>query len=63
MTSIGATEFLNNNYTPTFKIRGQLYRRIGSLIPKPNEKPNFYKCILLEMMNHSAVIGKATTKI
>jgi len=26
---------------PTLKIRGQLYHRIGSLMPKPNEQVKF----------------------
>jgi len=41
MIFVGATEIVNNNNMPTFKIRGPLYHRIGSLISKPNEQAKF----------------------
>ncbi|XP_044588727.1 uncharacterized protein LOC123267905 [Cotesia glomerata] len=47
MTSFGAIEIVQNTnangqqYNFTFKIRGQVYHKIGSLLPKPNEPHKF----------------------
>ncbi|GFT39740.1 helitron_like_N domain-containing protein [Nephila pilipes] len=47
MTSFGATEIVQNTnangqqYNSTFKIRGQVYHKIGSLLPMPNEPHKF----------------------
>ncbi|CAF4851971.1 unnamed protein product [Pieris macdunnoughi] len=47
MTSFGATEIVRNTnslgqqYNSTFKIRGQVYHKIGSLLPMPNEAHKF----------------------
>ena len=42
MTSFGATkEVCDSGFTPTFKIRGQVYHRVGSLLPLPNEEHQF----------------------
>ncbi|GFS50600.1 uncharacterized protein NPIL_247571 [Nephila pilipes] len=47
MTSFGATEIVQNTnangqqYNSTFKIRGQVYLKIGSLLPMPNEPHKF----------------------
>ncbi|GBM74318.1 hypothetical protein AVEN_193308-1 [Araneus ventricosus] len=42
MTSFGTTkEIRESGYMPTFKVQGQVYHRIGSLYPLPNEKPKF----------------------
>ncbi|GFU30354.1 uncharacterized protein TNCV_2327031 [Trichonephila clavipes] len=43
MTSFGATEIIRNTnangqeFNSTFKIRGQVYHKMGSLLPMPNE--------------------------
>ncbi|KAE9535543.1 hypothetical protein AGLY_007444 [Aphis glycines] len=44
MTSFGATKICDltsdgNNFVTTFKIQGQVYHKIGSLMPMPNDDP------------------------
>lgn len=41
MTSFGAKEIREGNFMPTFKIEGQVYHRIISLIPPSGESPQF----------------------
>ncbi|GBP91417.1 hypothetical protein EVAR_64898_1 [Eumeta japonica] len=42
MTSFGATNTVNNaGYMPTFKVQGQIYHGIGSLLPVQDEDPKF----------------------
>lgn len=46
MTSFGATKICDltsdgRNFESTFKIQGQVYHKIGSLMPMPNEAPKF----------------------
>lgn len=41
MTSFGGKEIRVGNFMPTFKIEGQVYHRIGSLIPPSGEDPQF----------------------
>ncbi|XP_044582937.1 uncharacterized protein LOC123263956 [Cotesia glomerata] len=41
MTSFGAKEVREGNFMPTFKVQGQVYHRIGSLMSEPNQKPSF----------------------
>lgn len=47
MTSFGATEIVNNTaangrqFNSTFKIKGQVYHKLGSLLPMPNEAHKF----------------------
>lgn len=42
MTSFGASRIINEiGFMPTFKIQGQLYHRIGSLLPLPDEDSKF----------------------
>lgn len=42
MTSFGATKIVNNdNYLPTFKIQGQIYHTIGSLLPQNQSDSKF----------------------
>ncbi|XP_014612528.1 PREDICTED: uncharacterized protein LOC106791422 [Polistes canadensis] len=46
MTSFGATKICNltsdgRNFETTFKIQGQVYHKIGSLMPMPNENTKF----------------------
>ncbi|XP_015189809.1 PREDICTED: uncharacterized protein LOC107073628 [Polistes dominula] len=49
MTSFEATELVQNTnangqqYNSTFKIRGQVYHKIGSLLPMPNEQHKFLR--------------------
>jgi len=47
MTSSGATEIVKNNaangqqFNSTFKIKGQVYHRVSSSLPMPNEPHTF----------------------
>lgn len=41
MTSFGANEIREGNFMPTFKVQGQIYHRIGSLLPVLNEQHHF----------------------
>lgn len=47
MTSFGATEIVHNTsangqqFNSTFKIKGQVYHKVGSLLPMPNEPHKF----------------------
>lgn len=46
MTSFGATKICDltsngNNFVTTFKTQGQVYHKIGSLMPMPNDDPKF----------------------
>ncbi|KIH67100.1 hypothetical protein ANCDUO_02572, partial [Ancylostoma duodenale] len=42
MTSFGATATVQEpGFMPTFKVKGQIYHRIGSLLPLPDENPKF----------------------
>lgn len=42
MTSFGADSIVSMpGFSPTFTIQGQVYHRIGSLLPEPNAKPQF----------------------
>lgn len=41
MTSFGATKIVQENFMPTFKIQGQIYHRMGSLLPLPDADPKF----------------------
>ncbi|XP_008482471.2 uncharacterized protein LOC103519163 [Diaphorina citri] len=41
MTSFGAKEVHEGNFMPTFKVQGQVYHRIGSLLPVSDKDPSF----------------------
>lgn len=41
MTSFGATKIINDGFMPTFKVQGQIYHRIGSLLPSENDDYKF----------------------
>uniref|UniRef100_A0A8D8QFU6 Helitron helicase-like domain-containing protein n=1 Tax=Cacopsylla melanoneura TaxID=428564 RepID=A0A8D8QFU6_9HEMI len=41
MTSFGATKVVQENFMPTFKIQGQIYHRVGPLLPTPNGEHKF----------------------
>lgn len=41
MTSFGAKEIREGNFMPTFKVEGQVYHLIGSLLPSPGQSPQF----------------------
>ncbi|XP_044588797.1 uncharacterized protein LOC123267978 [Cotesia glomerata] len=56
MTSFGAKEVREGNFLPTFKVQGQVYHRIGSLIPDPNQKPFFLQIYFVSDENHEKTI-------
>jgi len=42
MTSFGAINIVSNiDFTPTFKVQGQVYHQIGSLLPTPDQDSKF----------------------
>lgn len=41
MTSFGATKIVQDNFMPTFEIQGQIYHRVGSLLPVPGAEHKF----------------------
>ena len=42
ITLFSATKAVcDSNFTPTFQIQGQVYHRVGSLLPLPNEEHQF----------------------
>lgn len=48
MTSFGATKIVNNlGYMPTFKVQGQIYHQIGSLLPERNGISKFLQIYFL----------------
>lgn len=48
MTSFGATDIIKYpGYMPTFKIQGQIYHRIGSILPPVNETDKFLQIYFL----------------
>lgn len=53
MTSFGATKICDlicngNNFVTTFKIQGQVYHKIGSLMPMPNDDPKFLQIYFMD---------------
>lgn len=41
MTSFGATKVVRANFMPTFRVQGQIYHRMASILPIPGEDPKF----------------------
>lgn len=41
MTSFGASNIIRDGFMPTFKVQGQIYHRMGSLLPVENEEPKY----------------------
>ncbi|XP_044598675.1 uncharacterized protein LOC123274930, partial [Cotesia glomerata] len=41
MTSFGSKEVKEGSFMPTFKVQGQVYHRIGSLMAENNQQPSF----------------------
>lgn len=56
MTSFGVTNNCNNGFMPTFKIQGQIYHRIGSLLPMNNDSEKFLQVYFLG--NESSEVDK-----
>ncbi|XP_063920386.1 uncharacterized protein LOC135135292 [Zophobas morio] len=49
MTSFGATNIVRyNNFMPTFKVQGQMYHQIGSLLPVSKEDPQFLQIYFMD---------------
>lgn len=48
MTSFGASKVIQDQgFWPTFKVQGQVYHRIGSLLPRENETAKFLQIYFL----------------
>ncbi|XP_071582444.1 uncharacterized protein [Temnothorax nylanderi] len=41
MTSFGAKQVLQDGFMPTFKVQGQVYHLVGSLLPAPEQEAQF----------------------
>jgi len=41
MTSFGAKQVLRDGFIPTFKVQGQVYHLVGSLLPAPQQEAQF----------------------
>lgn len=41
MTSFGATKVVRNNFMPTFRVQGQIYHQMGSMLPVPDANHRF----------------------
>lgn len=41
MTSFGAKQIIKDGFMPTFKVQGQVYHLVGSLLPAPQKEPQF----------------------
>jgi hypothetical protein len=53
MTSFGATnEVCEPGFMPTFKVQGQIYHRVGSLLPLANQQHQFLQILELQQMLH-----------
>lgn len=50
MTSFGATKIVQDGYTPSYKIQGQVYHQAGSLLPVPDTD---YKLLQIYFMGQS----------
>ncbi|XP_054290927.1 uncharacterized protein LOC129005912 [Macrosteles quadrilineatus] len=49
MTSFGASSIVRyGNFMPTFKVQGQVYHQIGSLLPLPQEDPQFLQIYFID---------------
>ncbi|XP_044574027.1 uncharacterized protein LOC123258219 [Drosophila ananassae] len=56
MTSFGATHIIQDNFVPTFKIQGQFYHLLGTLLPLPDADHQFLQIYF--MGNSDAEINK-----
>ncbi|XP_076301721.1 uncharacterized protein LOC143219730 [Lasioglossum baleicum] len=41
MTSFGAKQIIKDGFMPTFKVQGQVYHLVGSLLPAPQNEPQY----------------------
>lgn len=63
MTSFGATQILNDHqYLPTFKIQGQIYHLIGSLLPLDTQQTSFLQIYFMgdentELNQRASIVG------
>ena len=53
MASVGCDEQIAHGFSPTFKIQGKVYHRIGSLRPGTGEQPKFAQ-LYFHDTNHDA---------
>ena len=59
MTSFGAEIIRQPGFNPTFTIRGQVYHRIGSLLPMADESHQFVQLYFITDMKKQAQARKA----
>lgn len=51
MTSFGAKQISHGGFMPTFKIQGQIYHQIGSLLPIQDSSPKFLQIYFMDNEN------------
>ena len=61
MTSFGCNEILMAGFNPSFKIQGQVYHFIGSIVPTAGESPKFAQIFFIddqeaEVATRSAIV-------
>ena len=54
MTSFGAKFVTQRGFMPTFKVQGQVYHRIGSLLPEENESCQFLQIYFMGNQENQA---------
>ena len=54
MTCFGAKFFTQGGFMPTFKVQGQVYHRIGSLLPEENENWQFLQICFMRNQKNQA---------
>ena len=57
MTSFGATKVIKEKgFMPTFKIQGQVYHNIGSLLPQPDSDPKYLQVYFIGDADREAAV-------
>lgn len=56
MTSFGATKIVRDNFMPTFRVQGQIYHRMGSVLPIPGADPKFLQIYFMGQADDDAQV-------
>ena len=63
MTYFGAKEVKKGNFMLTFKVQGQVYGRIGSFMPAPQQQPSFLQIYFVSDNDNERVTVVATSLV
>ena len=58
LTSFGADIIRQSGFSPTFSVLGQVYHRIGSLLPEKDSNPKFMQIYFVDNLNEQAQTRK-----